>query len=57
MRKVRLTWRVEIVKANQLQDMLNTLENEDYEVERFEKHAETYEGVEWIVVGWKPENC
>ena len=52
--KVRLDWRVEVVTTDKLQATLNAYEKDDYEIERFEHHAETYEGVTWIVVGWKP---
>jgi hypothetical protein len=56
MSKAKLVWKVVVVKVDKLQDTLNDFEQNDYEIERFERHAETYEGVDWVVVGWKPSD-
>lgn len=50
----KLNWRVEIVKVQKLQGVMNQFEADGYEIDKYEQFAEAFDGPEWIIVGWKP---
>lgn len=49
-----LNWKVEIVKIQKLQETMNAMEQDGYEIDKYEHVADTFDGPDWIVVGWKP---
>lgn len=49
-----LDWKVEVVKLQKLQETMNEFEQLGYEIDKYEQIAESYDGAEWVVIGWKP---
>lgn len=47
----KLTWVVESVTTDKLQEVLNKFEHEGYDVDKYEHVAEHFEGLWWVVVG------
>ncbi len=53
--KCCLEWVIKTVFVSELQDTLNALEQDGYEIERFESLMNSYEGIKWLVAAWKPK--
>lgn len=53
--KPQRTWKVATVLVEKLEETLNQFEANDFAIEKVEMLHETYEGVKFIVVGFKPE--
>ena len=50
---VNLEWAVRKVTLDELQKCLNDLENDGFEIDKYEKLAEEYDGIKFVVVAFK----